>query len=87
MFKYLKRIKTAFKKNLQFYSILANLFTALSISGLAVLGVVSNGMAFPLLVATAILLGFIGLIGRFMDSSVEDLEEDSVKGTKDDKNS
>ena len=45
-------------------SIIANILVALSISGLAVLGVISNVIAIPLLVGLAISFGVLGLLGR-----------------------
>lgn len=57
------------------YSVIAligNLLTALSISGLAVLGVLSGSMAFGMLATTAITFGVIGFIGRFIKQDLED---------------
>ena len=62
-------------KSYSFLSILGNFLIALSVSGLSVLGVLSSNVAFPLLVGLAIIFGLFGLIGRFVDQSVEDLEE------------
>lgn len=59
-------------------SILANILVALSISGLSVLGVVSNVMAIPLLVGLAVAFGVAGLVGRTLDQGLDD-----VKGERD----
>ena len=54
---------------------LGNFLIALSISGLSVLGVLSSEIAFPLLAGLAISFGLFGLVGRFIDQSVEDINE------------
>lgn len=61
-------------KSYSFLSILGHFLIALSVSGLAVLGVLSSNVAFPVLVGTAITFGLFGLVGRMIDQSVEDLE-------------
>jgi len=66
-------------KTYSFLSIVANLFVATSISGLAVLGVLSSSIAFGTLATVAIILGLIGLVGRFVDQSYEDLEDEDVQ--------
>lgn len=58
-------------------SIIANILVALSISGLAVLGVISNVLAIPLLVGLAITFGVVGIIGRVVDQGIDDLKEES----------
>lgn len=66
------------KKSLKSYSfltIVANILTAVSVSALAVLGVLSSELAFPLLATLAIAFGLAGAIGRFIDQSVDDLEK------------
>ena len=63
-------------KSYSFLSMLCNFLTALSVSGLAVLGVLSSNVAFPVLVGLAITFGLFGLVGRFLDQSVEDVSED-----------
>ena len=65
-------------KSYSFLSILANLFVAVSISGLAVLGVLSSGLAFNILVPVAILFGILGACGRFVDQTIDDIEEDNA---------
>ena len=57
-------------------SIIANILVALSISGLAVLGVISNVLAIPLLVGLAIFFGILGLVGRAVDQSLDDLHKE-----------
>ena len=62
-------------KSYSFLSIAANFLIALSISGLSVLGVLSSELALPLLIGCALFLGLLGLIGRFVDQSVDDISE------------
>ena len=62
-------------KSYSFLSMAANFLTALSISGLSVLGVLSSELAFPLLLCLAITFGVVGLLGRFVDESVDDAVE------------
>ena len=65
--------KKSILKSYSFLSMLGNFLIALSISGLAVLGVLSSEIAFPLLAVLAISFGLFGLVGRFIDQSVEDI--------------
>ena len=65
-------------KSYSFLSIAANFLVALSVSGLSVLGVLSNELALPLLIGCALFLGFLGVIGRFVDQTVEDIGEDDA---------
>lgn len=58
-------------------SIIANVLVALSISGLAVLGVISNVLAIPLLVGLAITFGLVGLVGRVVDQELDDVKEEN----------
>ena len=62
-------------KTYSFLSIAANFLIALSISGLSVLGVLSSEIALPVLAALAISFGLFGLVGRFIDQTVEDKED------------
>lgn len=62
-------------KSYSFLSMAANLLIALSVSGLSVLGVLSSELAFPILVGCALFLGLLGLCGRFVDQSLEDVSE------------
>lgn len=55
-------------------SIIANILVALSISGLAVLGVLSSVTAIPLLVSLAVVFGIAGLVGRVIDQGLDDVE-------------
>jgi len=59
-------------KSYSFLSIAANFLTALSVSGLSVLGVLSSELALPILIGCALFLGLLGLCGRFVDQSLED---------------
>lgn len=65
-------------KSYSSWSIIANILVALSISGLSVLGVISNVIAIPLLVTLAITFGMVGLVGRVLDQGLDDIkgEED-----------
>lgn len=65
-------------KSYSFLSIAANFLVALSVSGLSVLGVLSSEIALPVVIACAITFGVLGLIGRFVDQSLDDI------GDKDD---
>ena len=60
-------------KTYSFLSIVANLLVALSVSGLAVLGVLSSQMAFGTLAVMASIIGLLGLVGRFVDQSYDDM--------------
>ena len=62
-------------KSYSFLSIAANFLTALSVSGLSVLGVLSSELALPILIGCALFLGLLGLCGRFVDQSLEDVNE------------
>jgi len=62
-------------KSYSFLSMLGNFLIALSISGLAVLGVLSSDIAFPLLAGLAISFGLFGLVGRFIDQQLEDNQD------------
>lgn len=57
-------------------SIVANILVALSISGLSVLGVISNVLAIPLLVGLAIFFGLLGLTGRVVDQGLDDIRQE-----------
>lgn len=63
-------------------SIIANILVALSVSGLAVLGVISNVVAIPLLVGLAVTFGLVGLVGRVLDQGLDDAMGEN-KGDKD----
>jgi len=63
-------------KSYSFLSMLGNFLIALSISGLSVLGVLSSEIALPVLAVLAISFGLFGLVGRFIDQSIEDDVDD-----------
>ena len=76
----LKLIKN-WKKSLKSYSFLsiaANLLTAVSVSALGVLGVLSSDIAFPVLACLAVTFGLVGAVGRFIDQELDNAlaEED-----------
>lgn len=75
MKKIAKNWKTRLIKSYSSWSIIANLLVALSISGLSVLGVISNVLAIPVLVGLAILFGILGLCGRIVDQELDDVGE------------
>lgn len=72
MKKLAKNWKQRLLKSYSSLSIIANILVALSISGLAVLGVISNVIAIPLLVGLAITFGILGLLGRVLDQGLDD---------------
>jgi hypothetical protein len=77
----MKRLAKSWKRRLlksySSWSIIANILVALSVSGLSILGVVSNVIAIPLLVGLAIFFGILGLIGRTVDQSLDDIRDDT----------
>ena len=76
MKKLAKNWKARLIKSYSSLSILANIFVAISISGLSVLGVISNAIALPLLIALAITFGVVGLFGRVIDQGLDDVSEE-----------
>jgi len=80
MKKLAKNWKQRLLKSYSSLSIVANILVALSISGLAVLGVISDVVAIPILVGLAITFGLVGLIGRVVDQELDDSKrEDNDK--------
>lgn len=75
--------KSRLLKSYSSLSIIANILVALSISGLAVLGVISNVLAIPLLVGLATTFGVVGLIGRVVDQGLDDVRPDGIEEYKD----
>lgn len=69
-----KNWKQRLLKSYSSWSIIANILIALSVSGLSVLGVVSNVIAIPLLVGLAITFGVVGLAGRVIDQRLDDVK-------------
>lgn len=53
-------------------ALIANILTALSVSALAVLGVISYALAFPTVVCLAVFFGVLGLVGRFVRQDIDD---------------
>lgn len=72
MKKLAKNWKQRLLKSYSSLSIVANILVALSISGLAVLGVISDVVAIPILVGLAITFGVVGLLGRVIDQELDD---------------
>lgn len=69
------RFKALFKSLWKRYSVLAfigNILVAISLSGLSVLGVLSDLMTTSVLIGGAVSLGLLGLIGRFIHQDLED---------------
>lgn len=62
-----------------FWAHIANFLTAISFCGFAVLGVIEASLTFNTLLTNAILFGVLGLIGRYIDLSIDDkdLEENN----------
>lgn len=73
MKKLAKNWKQRLLKSYSSWSIIANILIALSVSGLSVLGVISNVLAIPLLVGLAITFGVVGLLGRVIDQGLDDV--------------
>lgn len=63
-------------KTYSFIGLLGNLLIAISVTGLMVLGVLSSNIAFPVLLTSSLVLGVIGLVGRFIDQEVEDARDE-----------
>lgn len=80
MKKLAKNWKRRLLKSYSSLSIAANILVALSVSGLAVLGVISNVIAIPLLVGLAITFGLLGLAGRVLDQGLDDARPNDVNG-------
>jgi hypothetical protein len=78
-----KNWKHRLLKSYSSWSIIANILIALSVSGLSVLGAISNVLAIPLLVGLAITLGVVGLIGRVVDQGLDDVRSDAKEGSGD----
>lgn len=78
-----KNWKQRLLKSYSSWSIIANILIALSISGLSVLGVVSNVLAIPLLVGLAITFGVVGLLGRVIDQGLDEVRLDDIKEGED----
>lgn len=74
-----KNWKQRLLKSYSSWSIIANILIALSVSGLSVLGVISNVIAIPLLVGLAITFGMAGLAGRVIDQGLDEVRLDDVK--------
>jgi hypothetical protein len=74
-----KNWKQRLLKSYSSWSIIANILIALSVSGLSVLGVISNVLAIPLLVGLAITFGVVGLTGRVIDQGLDEARPDDVK--------
>lgn len=66
-------------KTYSFLSIVANLLVAISISGLGVMGVLSSQVAFGTLAISASVLGLLGVVGRFVDQSYDDMRGEGDK--------
>lgn len=63
-------------KSYSFIGLAANAAIAISVSGLAVLGVLSPSLAFPVLATAGAVLGILGSVGRFVDQEIEDVKEE-----------
>lgn len=54
-------------------TIIANIFIALSVTGLSVLGVIASEVALSTILVAAIPLGILGLFGRILDQGLDDV--------------
>ena len=84
MMKFVNNWKKILIKSYSSLSIVANILVALSISGLSVLGVISNVIALPLLVSLALALGLVGLFGRIIDQGLDDVRQECKGELEDD---
>lgn len=79
----MKKLAKNWKQRLKSYSslsLIANVLTALSVTGLSVLGVVSSEIALTTIITSALILGVLGLVGRVLDEAIDD----GIVGDKDD---
>ena len=79
----MKRLAKNWKQRLKSYSslsLIANILTALSVTGLSVLGILSSEIALTTIITSALILGVLGLIGRVLDEAIDD----GIVGDKDD---
>lgn len=73
------------------YSLAANIFIALSIAGLALLGVLTTILTATMLIGWSVTFSLLYAIGKLLDQEIEDLEKNrghhcnDIKCTKDDK--
>lgn len=74
MKKLAKNWKNRLLRSYSSLAIIANILVAASVSGLSVLGVISNAITIPLLLGLATTFGILGLIGRAVDQSIDDLK-------------
>ncbi len=79
-----KNWKQRLLKSYSSWAIIANIFIALSISGLSVLGAISNVLAIPLLVGVAVTFGVVGLLGRVIDQGLDDVRQECKGKVEDD---
>lgn len=79
-----KNWKQRLLKSYSSWAIVANILIALSISGLSVLGAISNVLAIPLLVGLAITFGMVGLLGRIVDQGLDDFRQECKGDVEDD---
>lgn len=66
-------------KTYSFLSLLANFLVAVSVVGLSILGVLSSQVAFGTLAISASVLGLLGVVGRFVDQSYDDMRGEGDK--------
>ncbi len=74
MKKLAKNWKNRLLRSYSSLAIIANVLVAASVSGLSVLGVISNVITIPLLVGLAAIFGVLGLLGRVLDQGIDDLK-------------
>ena len=64
-------------KSYSFISLVGILFSAISITGLSALGVLGTALSMPALAILVIIFATLGGIGRFIDQTDDNLEENS----------
>lgn len=60
-------------KNYHFYSFIANALTALSMAGLALLGILTDSMTVAWLLGWGIMFATLFFIGKLLDQEIDDL--------------
>lgn len=76
MNKLAKNWKDRLIKSYSGLSLLANILVALSVSGLALVGVISSQVALPVVLVAGGVLSAIGVVGRVLDQGLDNVKED-----------
>ena len=64
-------------KSYSFISLVGILLSAISITGLSALGVLGTALSMPVLATLVIIFATLGGIGRFIDQTDDNIEENS----------